>query len=434
MTKHKLLIVSDSATAPTGFGRVAEALADRWHASNKWTIKQMGINYFDTDHDKPYRIFSATGGGNFRDWIGYERIKQLYAEINPDVTFLFQDFWHVAEYIARIPEATSIVTYFPVDSPNVKPAWAVAQAAASEVCTYTNFAAEEFAKGMAAARDDIFQKGLLEGKDIIKQVAIQTSEGTLNVSASRVNELSDPANINVVPHGVDLTNFFPLDKIECRKELDLPVDKFIVGNVNRNQPRKRLDTMIRAFSLFAKDKKDAVLILHDPVKTPEGWDLRQLAHYYGVSDKVMISNSTYTLELLNKLYNSLDVMVNSSGGEGWGLTPFESAACGVPQIVPNWSATGEIWQGSGLLTDVLTVRHEAGKINTAQCVLDENHMAAQMEELYSNKKRAEEVGKACREVTLKDDYDWDNIAAKFEEILERSLENPRPTVKEISLR
>lgn len=431
MTKKTLMVVSDGATTPTGFGRVSEAILDRLHETGQWTIKQLGINYFDEDHDKPYRIFSASAGGAQGDWVGYTRIKRMYDELNPDVLFLFQDFWHIAEYIARVPHAKSLVTYFPVDSKNVKYSWALPQAKASEVCTYTNFAAQEFSKAMTDAKDQIVEKAILDGKSKIKLVNMTTREGTLDLSVNRMLELCDPSSLNIVPHGVDNDHFFPKDKKECRRKLSLPEDAFIVGNVNRNQPRKRLDLTIKAFSMFAKDKSNVFLLMHDSLKTHEGWDLAQLAHYYGVTEKVMLSADQYPTEVVNDLYNSFDVMVNSSGGEGFGLTPFESAGCKVPQIVPDWSATKEIWEGTGLLTRVLTTIHLAGKINTEQCCVDENHLAEQLQFLYDNPEKAKEIGEACYQETRREYYDWDRIANQFNEILHRALENPTPKAKEI---
>lgn len=423
MSKKKLFVVSDATVVPTGFGRVAEAVLDRLYETGEWDIKQLGVNYYDQTHDKPYRIYAAAAS-HPHDWLGFKRIRSLYEDVNPDVVWLFQDFWHLATYIVMSPEMRGLVTYFPVDSPNVKPQWGVAQAAALEVCTYTQFAAKEMAKSCSYTLERTIRAAKEQGKDKITLLNMQSSQGgpALSVSVKRLAELTDPANYNVIPHGIDTSKFYPADKATCRQVFNFSEDWFLVGNVNRNQSRKRQDLTIWAFSLFAKDKPNARLLLHDSLKTQEGWDLQQLAQYYGVEDKVLISTETFDNATLNALYNSLDVSVNTGGGEGWGLTSSESACCKVPQIVPNWSATAEIWKGSAILLDILSVTHEKGKINTAQCVIDHNMLAASLEDLYAHPEKRLALGEAAYTAMTIPQYNWDAIATQFNEIFHRAAE------------
>jgi glycosyltransferase involved in cell wall biosynthesis len=57
-------------------------------------------------------------------------------------------------------------------------------------------------------------------------------------------------------------------------------------------------------------------------------------------------------DMLNLIYNSCDVGINTADGEGWGLIPFEHASCRKPQIVPNHTACADIWEEAALLTDI----------------------------------------------------------------------------------
>lgn len=432
--KKTLLVVSDASVATTGFGRVAEAVLDRLHDTGKWNIKQLGINYFDGDHDKPYRIFSATGGGVSKmDWLGYERIKPLFDEIKPDAVLLFQDFWHISEYIARIPNAPGIVAYFPVDAPNIKPTWAAPLAASTHLCTYTNFGAEEFAKSVSKVYGKITDHLKEIGKDSVTKVNFEIKNGTLDVPAKRIKDLCDPKNIHVIPHGVDQGKFFPVDKREARKRFDFKDDLFIVGNVNRNQYRKRLDLSLVAFSEFAKDKEDVLLVMHDTIKSHEGWDLPQLAEHLGISEKVYISETRLTNEDLNLLYNTFDVSINSGGGEGWGLTAMESASCKVPQILPNWSATKEIWEGYARLIDIQSVHYAIGRLNNEHAVIDTGHLAEILNEFYEDRSLAQEVGELCFEVTQRPEYSWDAIAHTFDKILTEAAEQRHPDFETIQI-
>lgn len=436
MSKKKtLFVVSDAVTAPTGFGRVAEAVLDRLYETGKWNIKQLGINYFDEDHDKPYRIFSATGGGAFGDWAGYGRVKPLYDEVKPDVTWLFQDFWHLAHYLGSASHMERVVTYFPVDSPNIKSVWALPQAFAEEVCTYTQFGAQELSKSMSFVLDRIKRSAVEDGKPMVKQVNLQApNDDLLEIPVHMVQKFSKAENVHVIPHGTDTSIFFPIDKEIARELLGFEQDWFIVANVNRNQSRKRLDLTMKAFADFAKDKPNARLLLHDPLKTPEGWDLQQLAdEYYHIGDKVLLSNAKFPVKRLNQLYNTADVMVNTGGGEGWGLCSSESACAKVPQIVPNWSATGEIWKDSGILLDVISVRHEDGRVNTAQCVIDTDHLVRELDMLYADRQKLRDMGEACYDTMMNQEFDWDRIAKTFDEIFEEVSERPDREYTEVSV-
>ena len=50
----------------------------------------------------------------------------------------------------------------------------------------------------------------------------------------------------------------------------------------------------------------------------------------------------FTPEEMAAIYSSLDVLLNASMGEGFGLTVLEAQACGVPAIVTDFTAMSEV--------------------------------------------------------------------------------------------
>lgn len=426
--KKKILVISDASCVSTGFGRVADEVLKRLHETGEWEIHQIGINFFDTPHDKPYRIYMASAE-NRNDWLGTSRIRTLYKTLDPDVVWLFQDFWHIASYIQTSPNMRGLCVYYPVDSKNIKSNWAIYMSSAVEVATYTDFAAAETSKAISNALDNLIATAREQKKQEVDKIKLHTQDNTgILVSANRLLELSDPSNITVIPHGVDNEVFHYVDKATARKAFGFSDEWFIVGNVNRNQPRKRLDLMIKAFSEFAKDKPNARLLLHDPLPSKhEGWDLIQLAtERYDVGDKLLLNGTdmkgkNLSVEELNLLYNSLDVMVNSGGGEGWGLPTHESACCRVPQIVPNWSATAEIWKDSAILIDIAASVHQP-VINTEQCVIDTDHLVTELSKMYFDTDHRMNVAAACHATATKEIYNWDNIAKTFIDMFNRAAE------------
>lgn len=157
--------------------------------------------------------------------------------------------------------------------------------------------------------------------------------------------------IKVVPHGNNAKDFYPLPQNEIdefRKEyFGDNADKFIITNINRNQPRKDIPTTIFAFIEAKKQWKsegipsEPFLYLHMHPKDPMGWDLRaifiQTDLVEGKDYKLLdndIANNGASVEMLNKIYNASDLYVTTTLGEGWGLTLTEAMATRTPIVCP----------------------------------------------------------------------------------------------------
>ena len=148
--------------------------------------------------------------------------------------------------------------------------------------------------------------------------------------------------------------------------------------------------------------------------------------YYGVEDKVYFTHSKDTGQELTDddlitLYNTMDVMINTGGGEGWGLTSAEGAACGIPQLVPDWSATRELWSQHGILLPVKDYRCEPKFLNTCHAIIDTYeaatellHLAESEERLHFWRQRALEW--AGQQPT------WTDVGRKFERAIYKALE------------
>ena len=155
--------------------------------------------------------------------------------------------------------------------------------------------------------------------------------------------------LKVIPHGNNSKDFYPLelvDKLSFRKEyFGENAQKFIITNVNRNQPRKDIPTTIFSFieakKIWPKDLPEPFLYLHMHSNDPMGWDLRGV-----LIQTDLVENEDYKLlpleyeesgaetELVNKIYNASDVYLTTTMGEGWGLTFSEAAACKIPIVAP----------------------------------------------------------------------------------------------------
>lgn len=165
--------------------------------------------------------------------------------------------------------------------------------------------------------------------------------------------------IKVIYHGNNPRHYHPLppeEKLKFRKEyFGQNADKFIITNVNRNQPRKDLPNTIFGF-IEAKDMweqsglpSSPFLYLHSHPNDPMGHDLRALLKQTQLEEgqDFMLLPRKYeanlcSIEELNGIYNSSDLYVTTTLGEGWGLTITESFATKLPVIAPNTTSISEI--------------------------------------------------------------------------------------------
>lgn len=377
------------ACSNTGFARVTHSILE--HLSKYHEVSVIGINYDGDPHEYPFPIYPAATM-NVPDRFGIPRLPEIVDKVKPDVFICLNDIWVVNNAWERIHHMKNthkfkFMSYFPIDS-------------------------------------------MRYHADMLRNIPHWDLAITFTVpQAQRILDHGIPAQrLGVLPHGVDLSKFSPKPKEEARKELGLPQDKFIVLNANRNQPRKQIDLTIKAFAEFAVDKPDTMLYLHMGAKDM-GWEIiplfereMNLRKLDPTGRLILTGNEiNYTKappdEVLNNIYNSCDVGINTANGEGWGLVSFEHAGCRKPQVVPNHTSCYEIWQDAAMLTDVASwiidrdLGVERGLINTS-------HAAAQLTELYENPDTYAEVASACYAVTQRPEYRWESVAKGFARAVE----------------
>ena len=134
-----------------------------------------------------------------------------------------------------------------------------------------------------------------------------------------------------VPHGIDTEVFTPLDRAECRERLNFPDDAFIVGMVAANQGQPSRKSFAEAFSAMARFMKahdDVIFYLHTDTSGRRGGgvNLVQLANQCGIDkerirecDQYRYYTGMLSPESLARAYNCLDVLLNPSAGEGFGI-------------------------------------------------------------------------------------------------------------------
>ena len=163
-----------------------------------------------------------------------------------------------------------------------------------------------------------------------------------------------------IPHGCDVELYRPPpDKEQAKARLGYQ-GRFVVLSDARNQPRKLIPRLLDIFARFCHDKPDALLHLHaDPEDDAANSDLyryrlRQDLEALGIKSQVrftenfrMRARGGIPLEELAAIYQSADVHLLCSWGEGFGLPNLQAASTGVVPIAVEYAASRELVEGHG---------------------------------------------------------------------------------------
>ncbi len=153
---------------------------------------------------------------------------------------------------------------------------------------------------------------------------------------------ADRRKMRIVPCGFDAAEFWPLDKVECRRRLGLPLEVPIALQLGRMVERKGIDNVVRAMAILRGQYGRTVRLLvvggesdePDPVATPEMGRLQRIAAEVNATDLVTFVGRRGR-QMLRLFYNAADVFITTPWYEPFGITPLEAMACGTPVVGSN---------------------------------------------------------------------------------------------------
>lgn len=242
-----------------------------------------------------------------------------------------------------------------------------------------------------------------------------------------------------VQHGFDPARNYPIPKKLARLHFGLKLDDFIVINTSRNQPRKRLDTMMMAWAEFVSRHKDEpVKLLIGTHPTQGSWNLieiyerelrlRGLTIDEGMKHIILIDNpQQLTDEEVNILYNTADVGLNTTMGAGFELTNFEHGGMGYPQVAPHIGGIRDFLDDTcaKVIEPVLQFYTDTSFDGCPGCgqLMNPVDVANAIEEYYKDPELRESHGKKLRERILTN-YKWSDLGEKFYKIIKKVANVP----------
>ena len=140
-----------------------------------------------------------------------------------------------------------------------------------------------------------------------------------------------PGKIGVVPCGVNLNLFQPVDRSVARRQLGFKQNESMILYVGRFEPLKGLDRLLEAVTHLRDYRIRLVIIGGDDPETTETQNLMQLSQKWGIQDTVTFEGRI-AQENLPPYYSAADVLVVPSHYESFGLVGLESLACGTPVV------------------------------------------------------------------------------------------------------
>jgi D-inositol-3-phosphate glycosyltransferase len=248
----------------------------------------------------------------------------------------------------------------------------------------------------------------------------QETERDLMASATRIIAYSpherdsmvrlygaDPGKILLIPCGVDLQMFRPLDQHTVRDRLGLDGEKVLLF-VGRIEPLKGLELLIHATAQMDTCQPLRVLVVGGGLEhDPEVERMRELARRLEISEIVdFIGRVDH--EELPVYYNAADVCVVPSFYESFGLAALESMACGTPVVATR----------VGGLSTIVQHGH-TGYLKSWRCP---EAFAGSLEMIISNRRLQQSMGHAARRRA--EGMSWDAVAARVAEVYESYLPTP----------
>jgi len=231
---------------------------------------------------------------------------------------------------------------------------------------------------------------------------------------------ADPGKIRVIPPGVDLGRFHPVEKKAAKTKVGIPCGDANILFVGRIEPLKGVDTLLRAMSILQERHPEAIrntclaIVGGDPWRDDldtEMARLQQLRTDLGIHDLVTFLGAK-DQDILPYYYAAAEVVVMPSHYESFGMVALEAMAMGTPVIA------SEVGGLAHLIQPGVTGFHVPSR--------DPEALAARLLVLLTDKELRQKLGQQARSYAKQ--YSWEAITARMVDVYQE-VTAPRMLVR-----
>lgn len=194
-------------------------------------------------------------------------------------------------------------------------------------------------------------------------------------------------NVHVIPFGIDPDIFKSKSVVSL-----FPENDFVFGLIKSLEKIYNIDVLIKGFATLKKNLPERSVKLLLVGEGSEKEALMNLAKDLNIEKDVVFTGRVPFTDISN-YYNMLDVLVNISEYESFGVSVIEAMACEKPVIVTNTGGLKEIVENDNF-GSLIELRDEA-------------QLVREMEKYLLNEDLTRKIGKQAREKVLAK-YNWNN--------------------------
>jgi glycosyltransferase involved in cell wall biosynthesis len=416
MQKKKVLLQTDFSLAKTGFGRNAKSILKYLYQTNKYDIVHYccGINWSHPElkrtpwksvgslPDNQQELEQINRDPNLARMASYGQynLDKIIEQEKPDVYIATQDIWGV-DFAIDKPWFNKInsVIWTTLDSLPILPSAIEKAPKIKNYWIWSDFATKE-----------LHRMGFSH---------VKTVHGSLE--EDKFYKLSDENRLNL------------------RKQNNIPEDAFIIGFVFRNQLRKSVPNLLEGYANWKKENpniKNTYLLLH--THWGEGWNIHKLAEEYGINNQEILTTyvckncGNYEIkpfsgqdlnckfckaeksqittnvglgvseEQLNEVYNLMDVYCHPFTSGGQEIPIQEAKLTELITLVTNYSCGEEMCypEAESLPLDWFEYREHGTEFKKAST--DPKSITIQINKVFNmSKEERSRMGKKARDWTIK---------------------------------
>lgn len=210
--------------------------------------------------------------------------------------------------------------------------------------------------------------------------------------------------ITVLPFGVKLNQF---KKNKTSNEFKGASEQIVIGTVKSLERVYGIDVLIESFKLVKERNPQISLTLVIVGEGSERKNLEKLVNDLSIENSVEFTGYKKPSNIV-KWFNQIDIFINLSRRESFGVSVVEAMACGLPVIASNIGGLKEI-----------IIDGESGVLVEPDNVFE---TAEAIEKLIMNSEERDKLGKTAR-VRVEKYFDWDKSINKIISIYKNYLDN-----------